>query len=93
MKFSVCVGSFCHAKGSYNVLCTLRQMVEEYSLHDQVEVASMFCDGDCVEAVKVKIDDRETVSVTGPGFFPPALRRADPGQIGKSDWAVNPSGA
>ena len=30
MKFSVCVGSFCHAKGSYNVLCTLRQMVEEY---------------------------------------------------------------
>ena len=62
MKFSVCVGSFCHAKGSYNVLCTLRQMVEEYSLHDQVEVASMFCDGD-----KVKIDDRETVSVTGAG--------------------------
>lgn len=67
MKFSVCVGSFCHAKGSYNVLCTLRQMVEEYSLHDQVEVASMFCDGDCVEAVKVKIDDQETVSVTGAG--------------------------
>ena len=46
-------------------------MVEEYSLHDQVEVASMFCDGDCVEAVKVKIDDRETVSVTGAGAREP----------------------
>ena len=67
MKFSVCVGSFCHAKGSYNVLCTLRQMVEEYSLHDQVEVASMFCDGDWVVAYKVKIDEREPVSFTGAG--------------------------
>ena len=67
MKFSVCVGSACHVKGSYTVLLTLRQLVEESSLHDQVEVAQMFCDGECVEGVKVRIDDQETVSLTGAG--------------------------
>ena len=51
MKFSVCVGSACQVKGSYNVLLTLRQLVEEYSLHDQVEVAQLFCDGVCVVGV------------------------------------------
>ena len=52
MKFSVCVGSACHVKGSYNVLLTLRQLVEEYSLHDQVEVTQMFCDGECASTTR-----------------------------------------
>ncbi len=67
MKFSVCVGSACHVRGANNVLLTLRQLVEEYQLHDKVQVGSMFCDGDCVEGVKVMIDDGETVSLTGAG--------------------------
>ena len=29
MKFSVCVGSACHVKGSYNVLLTLRQRIAD----------------------------------------------------------------
>ena len=27
----------------------------------------MFCDGECVEGAKVRIDDQETVSLTGAG--------------------------
>lgn len=66
MKFSVCVGSACHVRGSYNILCTLRQLVEEFHLHDQVQVASMFCDGNCcTDGVKVLVDETETVSLTG----------------------------
>ena len=31
---SVCIGSSCHLKGSYNVIQTFQQMIEEYHLPD-----------------------------------------------------------
>lgn len=64
--FKVCVGSCCHLKGSYNVLCTMRQLAEELQLHDKIEVKPMFCTGNCTEAVSVLIGD-ETFDVTGAG--------------------------
>lgn len=65
MKISVCIGSACHLKGSYNVINSFQQLVEEYELADEVEVVASFCLGMCTQAVAVRIDDREVQSVTG----------------------------
>lgn len=64
--FKVCVGSCCHLKGSYNVLCTFRQLTEENNLHSKLEIKPMFCTGNCTEAVSVAING-ETFDVTGAG--------------------------
>lgn len=72
MKVSVCIGSACHVKGSYNVINSLQQLVEEYGLTDKVEVNASFCLGHCTEAVSVRIDENEVQSVSGAtvrGFF------------------------
>lgn len=65
MKVSVCIGSACHLKGSYNVINSLQQLVEEYGLSDTVEINASFCLGLCTQAVAVQIDDREVQSVSG----------------------------
>jgi len=64
MKISVCIGSACHLKGSYNVINALQQLVEEYRLAGSVEVYASFCLGHCAQAVSVRIDDRAVQSVS-----------------------------
>ncbi|WP_461205691.1 (2Fe-2S) ferredoxin domain-containing protein [Clostridium sp. DL1XJH146] len=61
----VCVGSACHVKGSYNVINTFQQIIEEENLSDKVVVKAIFCLGKCTEGVSVKIDDGEIYAVTG----------------------------
>ncbi len=65
IKVSVCIGSACHVKGSYNVINSLQQLVEEFALADKVEINASFCLGHCTEAVSVRIDDNEVQSVSG----------------------------
>jgi len=65
MKVSVCIGSACHVKGSYNVINSLQQLVEEHALTDRVEIAASFCLGHCTEAVSVRVDEGEVQSVSG----------------------------
>ena len=65
MKIEVCIGSACHLKGSYNIINTFQQMVEEYHLADSVEVNAAFCFGHCAEAVSVRINNEEVQSVSG----------------------------
>lgn len=65
MKIEVCIGSACHLKGSYNIISTFQQMVEEHHLSDAVEVKAAFCFGHCAESVAVRIDDGEVYSVSG----------------------------
>jgi NADH:ubiquinone oxidoreductase subunit E len=72
ITLSVCVGSACHIKGSYNILNTFQQIIEEYSLSDKVELKATFCLGRCADNVSVKIDDGQVYSVSGAaarGFF------------------------
>ncbi len=52
-KLEVCIGSACHIKGSYNVINTFQQMLEEYQLGDRVELCAVFCLGHCTQAVSV----------------------------------------
>lgn len=78
MKISVCIGSACHLRGSYNVINSLQQLIEEYKLSEEVEVQAAFCLGKCSQAssVSVRIDNREVQNVSGSAvrqFFVEAI--------------------
>lgn len=66
IKITVCIGSACHLKGSYNVITTFQNMIEEYNLGDRVELVMAFCLGHCQQAVSVQLD-QETYSVSADG--------------------------
>lgn len=66
IKINVCIGSACHVRGSYNVINSFQQLIEEYGMADKAEVNAVFCLGHCTEAVSVQIDDGEVHSVSGP---------------------------
>lgn len=54
---SVCIGSACHVKGSYNVISSLQSLIEEHDVSKEVEVKAVFCLGQCAQAVAVSVDD------------------------------------
>jgi NADH:ubiquinone oxidoreductase subunit E len=43
LELSVCIGSACHIKGSYNVIQTFQQLIEEGGFHDRINFKSGFC--------------------------------------------------
>jgi NADH:ubiquinone oxidoreductase subunit E len=47
LELRVCIGSACHLKGSYNIIQTFQQMIEEKSLHDKIDFKSTFCMRQC----------------------------------------------
>ncbi len=57
MKVTVCIGSSCHLKGSRTVVERLKELIEEKSLADKVELAGTFCMGNCQKDVCVTVDD------------------------------------
>lgn len=65
IQIHVCIGSACHIKGSYNVINSLQQLIEEYGMAAKVEVDSSFCLGHCTQAVSVRIGDGDVYSVSG----------------------------
>ena len=64
ITISVCVGSACHLKGSYNVISELQELVETNNLGDKVDIKAIFCMGHCTEAVSVRLNDGEVESVS-----------------------------
>lgn len=59
----VCVGSACHLKGAYDVINAMRKIVEERNLKDKIIIKAAFCLGNCTNAVSVRIDQGEVLSV------------------------------
>ncbi len=57
MKITVCIGSSCHIKGSRMVVEKLQKLIEEQKLENEIELAGMFCMGNCQKGVSVTIDD------------------------------------
>lgn len=56
---SVCIGTSCHINGSYNVVQTFQQLIEEHSMHDQMELKAYFCMKQCQnKGVSVSVDDQ-----------------------------------
>lgn len=56
-EINVCIGTSCHLNGSYNVVQTFQQLIEEYNLHDEIEMNAFFCMKQCNnKGVSVSID-------------------------------------
>ena len=47
LELSVCIGSSCHLKGSYNIIQTFQQLIEEHKIHDKVDFKATFCMKQC----------------------------------------------
>jgi NADH:ubiquinone oxidoreductase subunit E len=60
---TVCIGSSCHLKGSYDIVSGLQKLISEKGLENQVEIKASFCLGDCINGVCVKVDDSPIISV------------------------------
>ena len=70
MTISVCIGSACHLKGSYNVVSELQEMIEEKGLGDKVELTGVFCLGHCTDAVSVQVGEEIfSVNTSNVGDF------------------------
>lgn len=58
VKISVCIGSACHLKGSYNVINGLQQAAEKNGVTDKVSINGTFCTGNCgSKGVAVIVDE------------------------------------
>ncbi|MDF2942332.1 MAG: hypothetical protein K0S01_1190 [Herbinix sp.] len=57
VEINVCIGTSCHLNGSYNVVQTFQQLIEEYSLHEKIEFEAKFCMKECQnKGVSVSVD-------------------------------------
>ncbi len=65
MIVSVCVGSSCHLKGSYDVIETFKKLIEKHNVADKIELRACFCLGRCADGVSVKADDAYILGVNG----------------------------
>ena len=59
-EVSVCVGTSCHLKGSYNIVQTFQQKIEELGLHDEIKLKATFCTKQCQRnSVSVLINEKD----------------------------------
>ena len=63
MKITVCIGSYCHLKGSRTVAELLRGRIAAEQLEDKINLSGTFCMGNSRDDVSVSIDD-EVFSVS-----------------------------
>lgn len=57
VQISICVGSSCHLKGSYQIIQILQELIKEKGLENKVELKASFCLGRCTKGVAVKAGD------------------------------------
>lgn len=57
VEINVCIGTSCHLNGSYNVVQSFQQLIEEYAIHEKVALNAYFCMKECNnKGVSVNID-------------------------------------
>ncbi|HEX9060321.1 MAG TPA: NAD(P)H-dependent oxidoreductase subunit E [Clostridia bacterium] len=57
VQISICVGSSCHLKGSYQIIQIFQELIKKNKLENKVELKASFCLGRCTKGVSVKVDD------------------------------------
>jgi NADH:ubiquinone oxidoreductase subunit E len=57
LELSICVGSACHLKGSYDVIEKFTNYINDNNLTNDIIIKAAFCLGHCTEAVSVKFND------------------------------------
>lgn len=68
MNVSICVGSSCHLKGSYDIIQLMRDAITEYQLDDKINLSAAFCLGRCTDGVSVKIDGEVVCGISKSNF-------------------------
>lgn len=68
MVISVCIGSSCHLKGSYDIISLLKHSIKNSGLEEQVSLNASFCLGKCTSGVSIKIDDEIITGVSRENF-------------------------
>ena len=71
IELQICIGSSCHLKGSYNIINIFQQLIEEYSIHDKVDLQASFCMKHCQDNVSITLDGQyySISSETAKQFF------------------------
>ena len=65
VNVSICVGSSCHLKGSYDVIEGFRHEVASRHLESRVELKAAFCLGKCAfDGVTIKVEEKIITGVT-----------------------------
>ncbi|KNY25722.1 (2Fe-2S) ferredoxin domain-containing protein [Pseudobacteroides cellulosolvens] len=57
IQVSICVGSSCHLKGSYQIIQIFQEIIKNNKLQDKVELKASFCLERCTKGVSVKVED------------------------------------
>ena len=60
---TVCVGSACHLRGSYEIIEFLKEELKKHQLENRIILKGCFCMERCTEGVNVKVG-QEVFSVT-----------------------------
>ena len=69
MEISVCIGSSCHLKGSYDIINLLKEQIAKHHLEDKVALSASFCLGRCsADGVLMKVGDQVLTGVTTANF-------------------------
>ena len=71
-EIRVCIGTSCHLKGSYNIIQTFQQLIEEHGLHGRVDLRAGFCMKSCNQAgvtVNLNGDKYNITAETAYAFF------------------------
>lgn len=78
VNLSICVGSACHLKGSYEVIEKFKTCVENNDLNDSIVIKASFCLGQCTEAVSVKFKDNiySVTPETAESFFDEVIKKS-----------------
>ena len=58
IEISICVGSSCHLKGSYQIIQIFQRLIKKNKLEDKVQLKASFCLGRCTKGVSVKVDEK-----------------------------------
>ena len=64
MNISVCIGSSCHLRGSYDIIQKLKELVARDKLEDKVDLSASFCLGQCTHGCTIRIDEDIITGVT-----------------------------
>lgn len=57
VQVSICVGSSCHLKGSYQIIRIFQELIKKNGLENKVELKASFCLGRCTKGVSVKVNE------------------------------------
>ena len=57
VTITVCVGSSCHLRGSYEIIQLLKELIRSNAFEQKVVLKGSFCMENCTEGVNVKINE------------------------------------